>query len=421
MTTFKHPKGKTWSYDFWWKGRRYTGSTDQLTKDDADLVEAEIKKRLRQQAWGIAPVERKHTPTFSAWASHFLTHKRKRLGRPDLIERTLKLVLAFFGTRPAKHPIADAPYHNLRLADPILDADWLVKFEQWMDDRGIAGATKNTYRSALSGMYKLAIRPAWRKKTNVTVNPCIGMERDARRSRKSTLTPDQLRAWITAAPHHVRLALAIGALAPELRLASILALRWDKHISPDLARITIDQHKTARSTGEPQVMPIDPQLRAILLPEQRAAKKARATRLIRYRGEPVASIRTALTRAARDAGIPYGRDGITFHSLRHTAATMLAELGVPEKQRQETMGHSDIRTTQGYTHLRPHHKQAPLAALSQALQLETALQGQLQGPADRTRKNAHGKRRVARSRSRGDAAPKSLPGQQLPRTTRQNS
>lgn len=413
MTTFKHPKGKSWSYDFWYRNRRYQGSTDQLTKADADLVESEIKKRLRQQSWGIAPVERKHTPTFSAWASHYLKHQQKRLGRPDLVERTLRLVLAFFGSKPSKNPIDDAPYHNLRLADPILDADWLVKFEQWMDDRGIAGATKNTYRSALSGMYKLAIRPRWRKKTNVIINPCIGMDRDPTRSRKTTLTAEQLTAWIEAAPRHVGLALAIGALAPELRLASILGLRWDRHVAPDLSRITIDQHKTVRSTGEPQVMPIDPQLQDILRPEQRAAKRARAKFVIRYQGQPVKSIRTALARAAEDAGIFYGQDGITFHSLRHTAATMLAELGIPEKQRQETMGHSDIRTTQGYTHLRPHHKQAPLAALSQALQLKTALQGKLQELPDRTREKIERKRRNTRERAGRTTTRKPLRGKML--------
>ncbi|HYE86532.1 MAG TPA: hypothetical protein VEA16_09270, partial [Vicinamibacterales bacterium] len=89
MTVFKHPQGKTWRYDFWWKGRRYTGSTDQLTKEDAELVEAEIKKRIRQQAWGIEPFDRLRTPSFTDWAAHFYLHQRKRLTRPDILERTL--------------------------------------------------------------------------------------------------------------------------------------------------------------------------------------------------------------------------------------------------------------------------------------------------------------------------------------------
>ena len=49
-------------------------------------------------------------------------------------------------------------------------------------------------------------------------------------------------------------------------------------------------------------------------------------------------------------------DGATFHTLRHTAASLLAELGEPEAIRKEVMGHRNIATTQRYTHLRPVHE-----------------------------------------------------------------
>lgn len=398
MTTFKHPAGKTWRYDFRWKGRRYTGTTDQLTKADADLAEAALKTRLRQQAWGIAPIQREHTPTFTDWAAHFYAHQQKRLTRPDLLQRTLRMVLAFFGRTPTKEiPVKGGIYHDLRLADPILDPEWLTRFDDWMQARGIAGATRNTYRSALSGMYKLAMRPAWRKKTNITVNPVAGMERDRTRNRKVTLTIDQLRAWILASPPHVRLAIAIAALAPKLRLASILALRWDQNFDAGLTYLTVYDHKTIRRTGEPQAVPIDPQLKAILEPFRVAAKQAKQHHVITYRGKPIASIRKALERAAMDAGVEYGIHGATFHSLRHTMATMLAELGVPEKQRQMVMGHSDPRTTALYTHLRPRHEQAAHAQLSAAVRIQEAVQGPVQGRAKR------GSRKAQRSAAAADA------------------
>jgi len=383
MTVFKHPNGNVWRYDFWHKRRRYTGTTDQLTRDDAKLVEAQIKTRLRQQAWGIAPVDREHTPTFTAWAEVFLTHQEKRLTRPDLMARTLRMLLGFWGARPAKPIDGIAPYHNLRLADPIIDADWLVKFESWMDTRDLSGSTKNTYRSALSGLYKLALKPTWRKKTHIALNPCIGLDRDAQRSRKVTLTMDALRAWIVASPPHVRLALAIGALAPKLRLATILALRWNHEVSRDLQFISSTHHKTMRHTGEAQVVPIDPQLRAILKPLQRKTGP-----VVAYRGEAVKSIKTALKRAAVEAGLDYGRAGVTFHSLRHTMATMLAELGVEAEMRRLVMGHTDIRTTQGYTHVRPVFERAPLALLSAEVTLLESVQGPVQGAPIRTRKKA---------------------------------
>ena len=47
-----------------------------------------------------------------------------------------------------------------------------------------------------------------------------------------------------------------------------------------------------------------------------------------------------------------GVKGFTFHSLRHTHATMLAESGTPQKYTQQRLGHKDINVTlKYYTHL----------------------------------------------------------------------
>jgi integrase len=47
----------------------------------------------------------------------------------------------------------------------------------------------------------------------------------------------------------------------------------------------------------------------------------------------------------------WGGKRITFHGLRHTAATLMLESGVDVKTLQEIMGHEDIKTTMKYVHL----------------------------------------------------------------------
>jgi integrase len=297
----------------------------------------------------------------------------RRIKRPDILERTLRVVLRFWGGRPTKKLIdPTAPYHDLRLADPVDDPAWLEAFEQWMAERKISGATRNSYRSAVRGMYKVAMLPQFRAVTGMTLNPLTGIPRDRVMRRPLTLTLDQLRSWIGEASPHVKLALAIGALAPKLRLTNILGLRWDTSFDDDLKFMTITDHKTDRSSGFAMVVPISPQLRDIL----EAAQAARnGPHVIQFHGRPVASIKTALRNAARRANMPYGlrARGATFHTLRHLAATMLAELRVPEALRKETMGHKEIRTTQIYTHLRPVHQVEPLAQLSNATPLADLL------------------------------------------------
>uniref|UniRef100_A0A974A7F5 Tyrosine-type recombinase/integrase n=1 Tax=Bradyrhizobium septentrionale TaxID=1404411 RepID=A0A974A7F5_9BRAD len=60
------------------------------------------------------------------------------------------------------------------------------------------------------------------------------------------------------------------------------------------------------------------------------------------------SIRLRLHRAAALAGLARR---ITPHMLRHTAATLLMEMGVDIRIVQRLLGHSTIATTEIYTHV----------------------------------------------------------------------
>jgi hypothetical protein len=59
---------------------------------------------------------------------------------------------------------------------------------------------------------------------------------------------------------------------------------------------------------------------------------------------------------------------IRMHDLRHTAATMLKDLGVPAKDAQVILGHSDIATTLAiYTHSNLETSEAALVKVEAAL------------------------------------------------------
>ena len=175
------------------------------------------------------------------------------------------------------------------------------------------------------------------------MNPFVGIYRDPVVSRRVTVTPDELRRWISHASYHVRLAVAIGALAPKLRLQSILGLTWREHVDLVAGVLTVWQHKTARRTGAPQVFPITAPLRLIL--EDARRRWPRATHVVTYRSRPVSQIHGGVQGALERAGLPHGRaNGITFHTLRHSAATVLVrELGLA--QARHGMGHQRLETT----------------------------------------------------------------------------
>ncbi len=65
-----------------------------------------------------------------------------------------------------------------------------------------------------------------------------------------------------------------------------------------------------------------------------------------HQGKPLGwrNVTREYTRFKRLAGLP----AVSFHGLRHSNATIMAEAGVPLKVIQERLGHSDSRTTLGF-------------------------------------------------------------------------
>ena len=95
-------------------------------------------------------------------------------------------------------------------------------------------------------------------------------------------------------------------------------------------------------------------LPAYLIPELKRWKLACPTtaRGLVFPGEPNAAgerapidadklLRNILRRALRRAGLP----PLRFHDMRHLAATLMSEAGVPLKRAAEILGHADERTT----------------------------------------------------------------------------
>ena len=380
MTVYRPSDRPTYVYDFIFQGKRHRKNTGQIRLVDAKQVEANEKLRLRQLAAGL--LSDSEPPTFSEWAEIYYDYAKspknpRPITRPERLADIIRVVLRFWGHPP--DPESDVtrhvgePYHSLNLVDPVRDPDWIVQFEDWMLARGIGPQTRNHYRSVMSRMYRTAMLPRFRKRTGIAMNPFLGVERDRVHRRMVTVTPDELRAWIAAASPHIRLALAIGALAPKLRVANILGLKWSEHIDERLQFITVWDHKTASTTGAPQVTPIPAQLKTILKHARRLHPDA--AHVITYRGRPLRNIRNGVQQAAVRAGLRYGRDrnGVTFHTLRHMASTEMANLDIAEHKRKEAIGHRDIATTQSYTHLRPQRLVETLERWSRALPIADAV------------------------------------------------
>ena len=73
-------------------------------------------------------------------------------------------------------------------------------------------------------------------------------------------------------------------------------------------------------------------------------------------GVNLVEIKKGFKRACELAGIPHGQStpgGLTFHDLRHTFATRLAERAVGETARMALLGQSSTKMVRRYSHATP--------------------------------------------------------------------
>jgi integrase len=177
------------------------------------------------------------------------------------------------------------------------------------------------------------------------------------------------------------------AIYTAARKEAILSLRWPQ---VDLVRGLIDFNPSGRertSKGRP-IIPIP----ARLLPVLKRARK-RGTDLgyvIHQNQQPIKDIKHGFASAACNAGLgtwrdrPYRRKkpapgclepktymervpetDVTPHTLRHTAASWMAQAGVRFEEIARYLGHSDSRTTETiYAHHSPDYLQRAATALN---------------------------------------------------------
>ncbi len=155
-------------------------------------------------------------------------------------------------------------------------------------------------------------------------------------ARDRVLTSDEFNRLMEALPSHTRAIVATGYYA-GMRKGEVLNLTWS-HI--DMKNRIIQLEASETKDREARKIPICDGLYDILVSIPKAIHD---DHVFLFKGEPIKDIRTALARACRDAGIPYGRgtkDGFVFHDTRHCFNTNMRKSGVPESVIMKITGHS---------------------------------------------------------------------------------
>jgi integrase len=225
-----------------------------------------------------------------------------------------------------------------------------------MKRKGHATSTLRNIRATFSTVLQSAVERGF-----LTKNPAHGI-----RIREADTKPEprfyssaEIRRLLAVLPEPCRSVVAVAVLT-GMRIGEILALRWKR---VDTLRGTIavaenyscGEFVTPKTKSSRRVIPISSALTGVL-EKHRAEGEGCSPEALVFRtckGTPL-NAKNLCNRELAPACDRIQQPRVSWHSFRHTHATLLGDTGGSLKTAQALLGHSDLETTLNtYTHAIP--------------------------------------------------------------------
>jgi len=230
-----------------------------------------------------------------------------------------------------------------------LDADDLAHFMRSLHTHGLAPKSVARTLVAVRGFYKFLIQDGFLK-----VDPSVNIESPKSwQSLPRFLAPEEVERLLDTPDPSTTIGLRDKAMleilyATGLRVSELAGLT-PSNINFDLGFVTVFG-KGGKERAVPLGMTAIEWTRKLLASRAKSESPKRAqTLFVSDRGNPLT--RQALWKIIVLLGERAGIGHITPHLLRHSFATHLLENGADLRSVQMMLGHSDISTTQIYTHI----------------------------------------------------------------------
>ena len=242
----------------------------------------------------------------------------------------------------------------------------------------LSASTVKHIHAVLSGALKQAV-----KERIIPFNPCDNCKIPKREKKEMHVLPqDKIGAYLDEAKRLGVYALFYLELTSGLRRGELLGLEW-ADLNPETRMLTVNKQLT-RSGGELciSVPKTENSIRTIALPENTVALLIDEHN--KHPDSPLMfwcprtngywspdSLRHLHKQMLAAAGVD---ESVRFHDLRHTCASLLLKNGVPMKDIQEWLGHSDFNTTANiYAHLDTTSKSASATRMSSVVSIDPGI------------------------------------------------
>ena len=202
------------------------------------------------------------------------------------------------------------------------------------------------------GLLRAALR--WAERRNIIDQAPHVTLPPAPPPRDRRLTREEIEALTNPCKQPHLLLFVLIARYTAARAGAILSMRWDQ---VDFEKRRIDLGGSGRQKRR-AVVPLHPSLALALAI---AKEVALSPYVIEYGGRRVASIKKGFKAACKNAGL----EDVSPHVLRHTAASWMAEAGVPMVEIAQFLGHTNPSVTyRTYARFSPDYLGKALGALS---------------------------------------------------------
>lgn len=323
---------------------RHSAPTTFVARIDAEAWLVAQERAISRGEWSppvrqMAEAPQQRPPTLSEYSATVIGRRRLRPATLALYEKLLRLAITpTFGDRqPSEISVAEvtAWYRSMN-ATPTQQA--------------------NAY-GLLKSILKDAVEDGL-----IATNPCrVKAGGQKTRAREiEVLSVEQLTAYLAAVPEARRVPLLLAGWC-GLRSGEVRALRVrDLDLDAGVVRVRqgvvrlagqllIGPPKTAAGVRDVTIPPH-------LVPSLREWQRRQPTRgrdaLLFPAGDGVSPLNDSVLREAHDKGkAAIGMPGLTIHGLRHTSATLAAQLGATVAELQARIGHSTPNMAMRYQHV----------------------------------------------------------------------
>ena len=328
MSVFKKEGRDTYSYDFRYRGQRFSGNTECTTKREAERFEQAVREKCKAEVVNLnAPM------TFAVAATLYWEEKGQHLSNS-----------------------ADEERHLAWLQGQIKGATRVSE----ISDRIVASAVAKRRGEGVS---------------NATVNRSVTQPLRAilRRCERVWKQSIQRIEWTQASltEEAAILSKTRDDYEPAVRFAMLTGCRREEIVGLEWRHVDFftDQFTVTGKRDKSRTIPMTKAVRALLWglkdhhPTAVFTYAAKKTRDGRERGRryPITmeGFKTEWRRHGRK-----GAEDFRFHDTRHTAATRLTRATGNLKQVQRLLGHTEIATTARYAHVTTEDLRAGLEAAS---------------------------------------------------------